>query len=204
MGTIRSYNSTMKTLLVIVLSLLNSSYSKPQLFEFLERVADGVAGARSLGEGRAGGLLDNIRNNIRNNPLLQERILGNRLNPCEGESPDVCRCSDGQEFQFSIDYNSNPCTGAGAVPDLCTCPSGRTFRPQKVAQKAAAQFDIPTCGSGQVPASCTCQDGTSSIAGGARPCDGRIPRSCTCPDGKVIRANEVISKIIPAIQEILG
>ena len=190
--------------------LLSCSNSKPQLFEVLGRVAEGVAGARSLGGGRAGGILENIRNNIRSNPLLQERILENRLNPCEGESPDSCRCTDGQEFQFSIDYNSNPCTGAEAVPDLCTCPSGRTFRPQKVAQDAATQFGIPTCGEGEAPVSCSCRDGQTAtidraqIAGGARPCAGSIPQSCTCQDGRIITANEVISKIIPALQELLG
>ena len=171
---------------------------------------DGVSEARSLGGGRAGGFLENIRNNIRTNPVLQERILGNRLNPCDGESPESCLCSDGQEFQFSLDYKSNPCTGAGAVPDLCTCPSGRTFTPQKVAEDAATQFGIPTCGEGQSPVSCTCQDGATvsfdraEIAGGTRPCGGRIPGSCTCQDGKVITANQVISRVIPAIQEILG
>ena len=188
--------------------LLICSYSKPQqLFEVLGRVVGSVAndGARSLDVGRAGGFLDNIRKTIRQNPLLQERILTNRLNPCEGEAPSVCRCSDGQEFQFSIDYNGNPCTGAEAVPDLCTCPSGRTFKPAQVAEDAASQFGLPTCGSGQTPQTCTCQDGaTVSLGGGARPCGGRIPRSCTCQDGKVITATEVISKIIPAIQEILG
>ena len=185
--------------------MLNCSSSKPQgLFDVLGGVLGEVAseGARGLAAGRAGGFLENIRKN----PLLQERILGNRLNPCEGESPDFCRCTDGQEFQFSIEYNSNPCTGAEAVPDLCTCPSGQTFRPEKVAKEAAAQFGIPTCGEGQRPQFCTCQDGTtlSEIGGGARPCGGRLPQSCTCQDGRVITASQVISRIIPAIQDILG
>ena len=198
--------------------MLSCSYSKPQaggLFDIFKNVADVVDrvandGARSLDGGGVKGFLDNIRNNIRNNPLLQRRILGNRLNPCDGEAPKSCNCTNGQEFPFSINYYSIPCTGVRAELDICTCPRGQTFKPKNLAQKAATEFGIPTCGEGQTPESCTCRDGTTvsvnrtAIAGGARPCGGRLPRSCTCQDGKEITASQVISRVIPAIQDILG
>ena len=187
---------------------IRNTVGRTPLLQRVEEVAS--EGVSSLADGRAGGFLANIRNTIRNNPLLRQRILENRLNPCDGEAPKFCNCTDGQEFPFSIDYNSNPCNGSESVPDLCTCPSGQTFKPKNVAEKAATEFGIPTCGEGQAPVSCTCRDGEISsidraeIVGGAGPCGGRIPQSCTCQDGRVITATQVISKIIPALQEILG
>jgi len=197
----------MKSALVLVLGLVACSYSKPQGFlEALGDVIGGAArdGARTLGDGN---LINNIRNRIRNNPVLQERILQNRLNPCKGEAPQACRCTDGQSFQFSIEYDSNPCTGSNSTPDSCFCPDGSSFKPEEVAQDAADQFGIPTCGRDQRPDSCSCQDGSvfrlTDLSGG-RPCGGGLPSSCTCPDGRVITANQVISRVIPAIQELLG
>ena len=193
--------------------MLSCSYSKPQaggLFDIFKNVADVVDrvandGARSLDGGGLGGILNNIRNNIRNNPLLQRRILGNRLNPCDGEAPKSCNCTNGQEFPFSIDYNSIPCTGVRAELDLCTCPRGQTFKPKNLAEVAAKEYGIPTCGEGQTPKFCTCQDKTIfNVGRGVRPCGGQLPVSCTCQNNTVITAREVISRVIPAIQDILG
>ena len=186
--------------------MLSCSYSKPQAGEFLnsfKRFVDGVSNdeARSLDGGVVKGFLDNIRNNIRNNPVLQRKILGNRLNPCDGEAPDSCRCTDSQEFPFPTDYNSIPCTEV----DFCTCPRGQTFKPKNLAEEAAREYGIPTCGEGQTPKFCTCQDKTIfNVARGVRPCGGRLPVSCTCQNNTVITARQVISRVIPAIQDILG
>ena len=182
---------------------IRNTVGKTPLLQRVEEVAS--EGVSSLADGRAGGFLANIRNTIRNNPLLRQRILENRLNPCEGEAPKFCNCTDGQEFPFSIDYNSNPCNGSESVPDLCTCPSGQTFKPKNLAEEAAREYGIPTCGEGQTPKFCTCQDKTIfNVARGVRPCGGRLPVSCTCQDNTVITARQVISRITPAIQDILG
>merc|ERR550517_1075524 len=137
----------MKTAVVcVVLGLLSCCSSKPQgLLDAIGGVLGGAArdGARTLGGGE---LISNIRNRIRNNPVLRERILQNRLNPCDGEAPQSCQCTDGQQFELSLDYDTNPCTGTGSVPDRCFCRNGSSFKPQEVAQDAADQFDIPTCG----------------------------------------------------------
>merc|ERR1712002_622023 len=72
--------------------------------------------------GGAGGL-----RNIINNPVIQERILSNNLNPCDGVTPTTCQCTDGQIIPFSVEYRDNPCP-TGSRPDLCTCPSGTLSR----------------------------------------------------------------------------
>merc|ERR550517_2455268 len=181
----------MKIALVLVLGLLVCSHSKPQnLLEAFGDLLGGAArdGARTLGGG-------NLMNSIRNNPVLQERILRNRLNACEGEAPQSCQCSDGQTFQFSIEHDTNPCTGLDSVPDKCFCSDGSSFKPEEVAQDAADQFGIPTCGRDERPDYCSCQDGTTfrlADLSGGRPCGERLPQSCTCPDGRDITANQVI------------
>ena len=190
--------------------MLSCCSSKPQgLLDAIGGVLGGAArdGARTLGGGE---LISNIRNRIRNNPVLRERILQNRLNPCDGEAPQSCQCTDGQQFELSLDYDTNPCTGPGSVPDRCFCRNGSSFKPQEVAQDAADQFGIPTCGRDQRPEFCSCNDGSTfsftetGLGGGSRPCGGGLPQSCTCSDGRTITANQVISRVIPAIQDILG
>merc|ERR1712029_1217470 len=161
------------------------------------------------------GAVNNIRKAIQNSPVLQERILRNK-NPCDGAAPDNCRCTDGSSFQFSINYDNNPCTGGG-IPDICFCPNGKSFKPENVVFDALERFGIPNCGRNQAPEFCTCQDGSTFdlvnvqiVQAGQAPtnipqrCGGRIPSSCTCPDGRQITSNSVISRIIPAVQEILG
>merc|ERR1719481_2014360 len=131
----------MKSALLLVLGLVACSYSKPQGFlEALGDVIGGAArdGARTLGDGN---LINNIRNRIRNNPVLQERILQNRLNPCKGEAPQACRCTDGQSFQFSIEYDTNFCTGSNSVRP------GRSSSAPPVSSGTGVRRDPPTTSS---------------------------------------------------------
>ena len=191
------------------LGLLSYSSCKPQFGDFLKNIRNNVVQGDTGGIG-GGGFLASLRDKVKNNPVLQERILQHRLNPCDGAAPQSCQCTDGQQFQFSLDYETNPCTGLNSVPDRCFCPNGDSFKPAEVAQEAADQFDIPTCGAERKPESCSCSDGstfTFSLTGlgsGGRPCGGALPSSCTCQDGRVITARSVISRVIPALQELLG
>merc|ERR1711936_295648 len=122
-----------------------------------------------------------LRNAILGNPALQSRILKNDLNPCDGVAPNYCQCTDGTRFSFGIEYNDNPCTGGG-VPDQCYCPNGNTFK----------LVNVEIVQSGQQPGRV------------GKRCGGGLPRSCTCPGGREITRNEFISRIIPAVQDILG
>merc|ERR1712222_102 len=77
-----------------------------------------------------GGFLGNNRGGGRSLQDTVRKILNNDLNPCPGELPSNCVCTNGNSFQPSnfLDLNQgNPC-GRGARPDTCTCPSGATFR----------------------------------------------------------------------------
>jgi len=164
-----------------------------------------------LGNARGGGrsLQDTVRNII-NNPVIQERILNNELNPCPGELPNSCVCTNGNSFQPSnfLDLNQgNPC-GGGARPDTCTCPSGATFRADVVAESVANRYNIPTCGQGVEPNQCQCRDGSTftPTSVSSPPCGGRPLNidSCTCPNGNTITANNFIAAAVPLIQDILG
>merc|ERR1719312_2039022 len=181
----------------------------------------GAGGGRSLDSQQ--GLLqaaNGLRNAILGNPALQSRILKNDLNPCDGVAPNYCGCTDGSTFNFGLEYNNNPCSGGG-VPDLCYCPNGNTFKPENVVNNAVDKFGIPNCGRSQgrpkEPDFCTCEDGSTFelvnveiVQSGRQPgqsgqrCGGGLPRSCTCPGGREITRNEFISRVIPAIQDVLG
>merc|ERR1712243_232199 len=134
---------------------------------------------------RGGGrsLQDTVRNII-NNPVIQKRILNNDLNPCPGELPTSCVCTNGNSFQPSnfLDLNQgNPC-GRGARPDTCTCPTGVTFRADAVADSVAKRYNIPTCGQGVEPYLCECRDGSTfkpSTDLSSRPCVTAIPSTLT-------------------------
>merc|ERR1712243_333966 len=152
----------------------------------------------SRGGGRS--LQDTVRN-----------IINNDLNPCPGELPTSCVCTNGNSFQPSnfLDLNQgNPC-GRGARPDTCTCPTGATFRADVVAESVANRYNIPTCGQGVEPYLCQCRDGSTfkpSTDLSSRPCDGRPPNidSCNCPNGDTINRNNFIAAAVPLIQDILG
>merc|ERR1712211_60134 len=121
-------------------------------------------------------LQDTVRN-IVNNPVIQERILNNDLNPCPGELPSVCFCNNGKSFQPAnfLDLNQgNPC-GRGSRPDTCTCPDGATFRADVVAESVARRYNIPTCGQGVEPNQCKCRDGSTFTPTSVTspPCGGR-------------------------------
>jgi len=155
-----------------------------------------------------GGFIGGVRN-ILQNPVIQERILKNNLNPCNGVPPTTCTCTSGQVIPFSIDYEENPCFGE-ARPDQCTCPNGASFTIQGLADNVINRYNLPSCGRGVEPSFCTCRDNSvfdpKTVNG--PPCGSRgiggVPRSCTCPDGTTIDANEFISKVVPAILDILG
>merc|ERR1719480_209467 len=177
----------------------------------------GAGGGRSLDSQQ--GLLNaasGLRNAILGNSALQTRILQNDLNPCNGAPPDYCSCTDGSRFSFSIEYNDNPCS-RGGEPDLCHFPNGSTFKPENVVNNAVEKFGIPNCGTNQgrprEPDFCTCEDGSTfelvtvqigQAGQGAQRCGGGLPRSCTCPGGQEITRNNFISRIIPALQDILS
>merc|ERR1712133_46752 len=136
---------------LFVLVCLCSSNSKAQDLGGLigNILGGGGGGGRSL-DSQQGllGAVNNIRKAIQNSPVLQERILRNQGNPCDGVAPDYCQCTDGSTFQFSINYDNNPCTGGG-VPDTCHCPNGKSFKPENVVFDAVERFGIPNCGRNQ-------------------------------------------------------
>merc|ERR1712198_602611 len=117
-----------------------------------------------LGNRGGGRSLQNTVRNIINNPVIQERILNNDLNPCPGELPSNCVCTNGNSFQPSnfLDLNQgNPC-GRGARPDTCTCPSephsGPTWwlsqwRTGTTSPPAARVSSPPSASAGTVPPS---------------------------------------------------
>merc|ERR1712055_551132 len=180
---------------IYLLFFIQASRAAPQN-DFLQGLSGLIGGA--------GGI-----RNIINNPVIQERILNNNLNPCDGVPPTTCQCTDGQIIPFSIEYRSNPCSGS-ARPDQCTCPNGNSFNIQDLADNVLTQYNLPSCGRGGEPTFCTCRDGSTfspqSVTG--PPCGGAglggIPSSCTCPSGNTIPANQFISRALPVIQDILG
>ena len=155
------------TSLCVAVCLACPAWSKPQDFgSLLGGLLNGGGGAaRALGGGGGlGDIASNIRNAIRSNPVIQQRILTNDLNPCDGAPPASCQCTDGETIAFSIEYNSNPCRRTrGATPDRCTCPSGETFLVKDVAQRAADRFNIPTCGGDQVQITTNCEPASLPI-----------------------------------------
>ena len=60
------------------------------------------------------------RNTIQNNPVIQNRLLANDLNPCNGERPQYCQLRDGTTVQFNLNVADN-----GDVPEFCVCPNGK-------------------------------------------------------------------------------
>jgi len=180
---------------ISLLFFLHASWAAPQN-DFLQ----GLSGLL----GGAGGL-----RNIINNPVIQERILRNNLNPCNGVPPATCQCTNGQIIPFSIEYRDNPCSG-GARPDQCTCPDGNNFQIRDLAENVIDKYNLPSCGRGVEPSFCTCRDGSTfqpqTVTG--PPCGSRgfggIPSSCTCPGGNTITTNDFISRALPAIQDLLG
>merc|ERR1719309_739866 len=108
------------------------------------------------------------------NPVIQRRILEHDLNPCTGEPPKTCTCSDGKTFPFSIEYRTDPCS-VPAKLESCSCNDGDTFDPKAVRGQ-------PCSGNGF----------------------NAVPKSCTCPNGKEIGTIEFITKALPAIQDLLG
>merc|ERR1712154_367587 len=151
-----------------LLCLLHLSWAAPQ-----NDLLQGLSGLI----GGAGGL-----RNIINNPVIQERILNNNLNPCNGAPPSTCECTNGQIIPFSIEYRDNPCSG-GSSPDQCTCPDGSNFVIKDLADSVIDRYNLPSCGSRGF---------------------GGIPSSCTCPNGNTITTNDFISRALPAIQDLLG
>jgi len=192
----------------------SQSFAHPQdLFQAIASNLGGrLNGDRSINTQR--GVLDfanSLRNTIQNNPVIQNRLLANDLNPCNGERPQYCQLRDGTTVQFNLNVADN-----GDVPEFCVCPNGNRFKPESVVFSAIDKYEIPSCGK-QEPKYCTCEDGTKFelvtvqlVKAGEKPvevpqkCGGGLPRSCTCPDGKVIDRNQVIPRVVPLIQDLLG
>merc|ERR1719357_2149012 len=156
-------------LYIYLLFFIQASRAAPQN-DFLQGLSGLIGGA--------GGL-----RNIINNPVIQERILSNNLNPCNGVPPTTCQC---------------------------TCPDGNNFQIKDLAENVIDRYNLPNCGRGVEPSFCTCRDGSTfqpqTVTG--PPCGGRglggIPSSCTCPGGNTITTNDFISRALPALQDLLG
>eukprot|EP00092_Neocalanus_flemingeri_P044217 GFUD01048946.1.p1 GENE.GFUD01048946.1~~GFUD01048946.1.p1 ORF type:complete len:220 (-),score=43.71 GFUD01048946.1:201-860(-) len=191
--------TTMETnFLISLLCLLSMVAAAPQQ-DFLQ----------SLG-GKGG--FQKILDKILTNPVIQQRILKNKLNPCDGDPPTTCQCDDGETIPFSIKYRKNPCSGT-ARPDQCTCPKGNSFQLKDLADDVINEFNLPNCGRGVQPSFCTCRDGSTFSPQAPKtkdgpPCEGiglgALPTSCTCPGGNTITTNDFISSALPAIQDLLG
>merc|ERR1712236_10059 len=165
MGTVLILTSLVKmkrNFLFSFLGLVTLVFAAPQQ-DFLNNI-----------QGLLGGGGQGILRNILNNPVVQSRILNNNLNPCDGVQPTTCQCTDGQIIPFSIEYQSNPCSGS-ARPDQCTCPNGNSFYIQDLADNVLTQYNLPSCGRRGL---------------------GGIPSSCTCPNGNSITANQFISRAL--------
>merc|ERR1719228_2479447 len=114
----------MNTLLLLLLVPL--AVAKPQTF--LNSI-EGFLGKSGAAQGDGGSLM-NVLNKILSNPVIQSRVLNSEFNPCQGQPPSQCSCSNDATFIPASIVNinkGNPCGGV-ARPTTCTCPQGNTFR----------------------------------------------------------------------------
>merc|ERR1712236_173474 len=111
------------------------------------------------------------------NPVIQRRILEHDLNPCTGEPPKTCTCSDGKTFPFSIEYRTDPCS-IPAKLESCTCPDDSTFKIKDLIRDIIKKYDLPNCGAGVEPEFCSCNDGDTfdpkPVRGGGESRDARV------------------------------
>merc|ERR1711955_119871 len=200
------YLPMMNTLLLFLL-LVPLVLAKPQGGHLVNTI-EGFLGRAGATQGD-GGSLRNVLNKILSNPVIQSRVLKSEFNPCQGQPPSQCTCTNEVTFVPASIVNinkGNPCGGV-ARPDTCTCPQGNTFRAEDVADNVATKYEIPNCGKGVEPSSCKCRDGsTFTVRSNQVPCGGNPFQvdSCSCPDGSTIQRKDFIKAAIPLIQHILG
>merc|ERR1712240_811303 len=116
----------MNTLLVLLLVPL--VLAKPQGGRLVNTI-EGFLGRSGATQGD-GGSLRNVLNKILSNPVIQSRVLKSEFNPCQGQPPSQCTCTNEVTFVPASIVNinkGNPCGGV-ASPDTCPCPQGNTFR----------------------------------------------------------------------------
>merc|ERR1712080_705418 len=72
----------------LLLLLLPLSLAKPQVggIEGFLDTSGGSLGGRTIG--------DRIKNLLASNPAIQGRVINSRLNPCQGQPPTQCSCTN--------------------------------------------------------------------------------------------------------------